>query len=67
MVTYNRFINGSRDSGFFDSESMDFQERILHKSGLSEETFFPPGAQQGLQRRRESGVEALHQQWCLQG
>ena len=42
-VTYNRFITGSRDSGFFDEESMDFQERILHKSGLSEETFFPPG------------------------
>lgn len=42
-VTYNRFVTGSRDSGFFDDESMDFQTRILHKSGLSEETFFPPG------------------------
>lgn len=43
-MTYRRFITGSRDSGFFDAESMGFQERILHKSGLSEETFFPPGA-----------------------
>ncbi|KAL4452786.1 hypothetical protein ABPG75_008448 [Micractinium tetrahymenae] len=42
-VTYHRFVTGSRDSGFFDEESMDFQTRILHKSGLSEETFFPPG------------------------
>ncbi|KAI3432776.1 hypothetical protein D9Q98_004315 [Chlorella vulgaris] len=42
-VTYNRFITGSRDSGFFDAAAMDFQTRILHKSGLSDETFFPPG------------------------
>ncbi|PSC74991.1 very-long-chain 3-ketoacyl-synthase [Micractinium conductrix] len=42
-VTYSRFVTGSKDSGFFDEESMDFQVRILNKSGLSEETFFPPG------------------------
>lgn len=50
MVSYNRFIAGSRDSGFFDEEAMDFQERILLKSGLSEETFFPPGAAAGAPR-----------------
>lgn len=42
-VTYRRFVQGSRDSGFFTDEAMDFQTRILHKSALSEETFFPPG------------------------
>jgi 3-ketoacyl-CoA synthase len=42
-VTYNRFEQGSLDAGFFDDDAMDFQLRILHKSGLSNETFFPPG------------------------
>ncbi|EFN51426.1 hypothetical protein CHLNCDRAFT_141048 [Chlorella variabilis] len=43
MVSYNKFVTGSRNAGFFDDAAMDFQTRILHKSGLSEETFFPPG------------------------
>ncbi|KAK2077855.1 hypothetical protein QBZ16_003723 [Prototheca wickerhamii] len=42
-VTYTRFMQGSRDSGFFDDEALDFQRRILEKSALSEETFFPRG------------------------
>lgn len=41
MVSNARFIEGSKE--FFDAESLDFQVRILHKSGLSQETFFPPG------------------------
>ena len=36
---------------FFDDESLDFQMRILNKSGLSNETFFPPG-QWGAAGRR---------------
>lgn len=28
---------------FFDDEALDFQRRILEKSALSEETFFPRG------------------------
>lgn len=28
---------------FFDVEALDFQRRILNKSALSQETFFPPG------------------------
>lgn len=42
-VTFNRFIEGSRDCGAFNEEAMDFQERILAKSALSNETFFPAG------------------------
>ncbi|KAL6769302.1 hypothetical protein ACKKBG_A30480 [Auxenochlorella protothecoides x Auxenochlorella symbiontica] len=42
-VTYDRFMQGSVDSGFFDVEALDFQRRILNKSALSQETFFPPG------------------------
>lgn len=33
---------------FFDKESLDFQEKILNKSALSEETFFPPGQEKKL-------------------
>ena len=40
---------------------MDFQERILHKSGLSEETFFPPGALWGRWgRQRCAGRSVGH-------
>ena len=42
-VPYSLFMNGSRDCGSFADEAMDFQERILDKSGLSQETFFPAG------------------------
>lgn len=42
-VRYKRFLDGSRDCGSFNDDAMDFQERILNKSGLSEETFFPAG------------------------
>ena len=42
-VSYQRFEQGSRDSGFFTQEALDFQTRMLSKSGLSEETCFPMG------------------------
>lgn len=46
---------------FFDDESMDFQTRILHKSGLSEETFFPPGGQ----GQRAASRRQLHCLWGI--
>jgi 3-ketoacyl-CoA synthase len=42
-VSYKRFMQGSHEVGEFTQEAMDFQERILNKSALSQETFFPPG------------------------
>jgi len=42
-VTYARFDSGSREANIFNEEAMDFQNRILAKSALSEETFFPAG------------------------
>lgn len=37
------FMNRTRKVGFFTKENEDFQEKILHRSGLGEETYFPPG------------------------
>lgn len=42
-VTYKYFVAGSRNSGYFDEDAMEFQERILNKSALSNETFVPAG------------------------
>ena len=42
-VPYELFKNGSAEANIFTEEALDFQLRILNKSGLSEETFFPSG------------------------
>lgn len=36
------FMERTRMSGFFDEKSMDFQEKILERSGLGERTYLPP-------------------------
>lgn len=40
-VFYKEFIDRSRASGYFDERSMEFQEKILERSGLSEHTCLP--------------------------
>ena len=42
-VSYELFDVGSREANVFSEETMDFQNRILAKSALSGETFFPAG------------------------
>eukprot|EP00727_Mastigamoeba_balamuthi_P014177 m51a1_g9382 putative fatty acid elongase 3-ketoacyl- synthase (1146) ;mRNA; r:220687-225631 len=37
------FVNNSRESGFFDEASVDFQKRLLASGGLSDNTAFPAG------------------------
>ncbi|XP_078431297.1 3-ketoacyl-CoA synthase 17-like [Wolffia australiana] len=39
---FSKFVNHSRLSGFFDESSLEFQRKILERSGLGEETYFPP-------------------------
>ncbi|CAM6024841.1 unnamed protein product [Sphagnum balticum] len=41
-VPFNEFIKRSRNSGFFDPKSIEFQEKIMERSGLSESTYLPP-------------------------
>lgn len=36
-------MNNSTVGGFFKKESLEFQEKILLRSGLSDETYLPPG------------------------
>lgn len=42
-VPREKFLERSRASGYFDETSMEFQEKILDRSGLSERTCLPAG------------------------
>lgn len=42
-IPHTRFMQITRDTKFFSKENEDFQEKILYRSGLGEETYFPPG------------------------
>ncbi|KAK3195490.1 hypothetical protein Dsin_026800 [Dipteronia sinensis] len=41
QVKYNQFMEHSRLTGDFDESSLEFQRRILERSGLGEETYVP--------------------------
>ncbi|KCV73026.1 hypothetical protein, variant [Fonticula alba] len=43
MIDRDFFMQRSRDSGFFTDQALDFQEKILRRSGLGDHTYFPPG------------------------
>ncbi|KAI5055785.1 hypothetical protein GOP47_0029306 [Adiantum capillus-veneris] len=42
MVPTSLFMGHSEKSGSFDEKSLDFQKKILERSGLGEETYLPP-------------------------
>ncbi|KAG2497371.1 hypothetical protein HYH03_004529 [Edaphochlamys debaryana] len=44
-ATYTRFMKGSRECGKFTEEAIDFQEKILIRSGLGQQTYLPPAVQ----------------------
>lgn len=37
------FMQHSRDSGYFDEQSLEFQAKLLERTGIGEETYFPRG------------------------
>jgi 3-ketoacyl-CoA synthase len=41
-VPFNIFIQRSRNSGYFNAQSIEFQQKIMQRSGLSESTYLPP-------------------------
>jgi len=41
-ATFSRFLVGSRQCGKFSDESLEFQEKILMRSGLGQNTYLPP-------------------------
>ncbi|KAF8364864.1 hypothetical protein HHK36_033155 [Tetracentron sinense] len=40
-VRFDRFLEHSSLTGYFDESSLEFQRKILERSGLGEETYFP--------------------------
>eukprot|EP00250_Pteridium_aquilinum_P006470 c16389_g2_i1 orf=1-675(-) len=42
MVPYSLFMGHSERSGCFDAQSLEFQRKILERSGLGEQTYLPP-------------------------
>ncbi|KAL7175386.1 hypothetical protein ACSBR2_029063 [Camellia fascicularis] len=40
-ASYHKFMNHSRLTGDFDESSLEFQRKILVRSGLGEDTYFP--------------------------
>ncbi|KAK4534996.1 hypothetical protein CDCA_CDCA03G1021 [Cyanidium caldarium] len=40
-VSYDAFMRLTAESGCFSQESMDFQMKLLHRSGVGEEAYFP--------------------------
>lgn len=64
IATYSRFIGGSRGCGKFSEESMVFQEKMLARSGLGQNTYLPPAMQvlppePTMQRAREEFEEVV--------
>lgn len=45
IATYARFMAGSRACGRFTPEAIEFQEKILVRSGLGQNTYLPPAVQ----------------------
>lgn len=45
-IPHDRFMEKTRRTNFFSPENCDFQEKILRRSGLGEETYLPPGVHQ---------------------
>ncbi|XP_059647666.1 3-ketoacyl-CoA synthase 9-like [Cornus florida] len=42
QVRFQKFMDHSRLTGDFDESSLEFQRKILERSGLGEETYLPP-------------------------
>jgi len=42
-VPHNRFVDLQKEVGTFNDESISFQERLVYRTGLGDETYFPPG------------------------
>lgn len=42
IVSFSLFMGNSEMSGSFDAQSMEFQRKILERSGLGEQTYLPP-------------------------
>lgn len=63
-VPASRFMYRSRKTGFFDQESLEFQEKLLLRNGLGNETYFPDAMFSdppdiNMKRAREEAMQVL--------
>lgn len=63
-VQFGRFVEHSRLSGNFDDRSLEFQRKILERSGLGEETYLPSAlhrlpAEPSMATAREEAEEVM--------
>jgi len=42
-IPHEKFLERTRGVGWFTEESIEFQEKLLYRTGLGDETYFPPG------------------------
>lgn len=42
-MPHDKFMERTRSVGWFTQESIDFQEKLLYRTGLGNDTYFPPG------------------------
>lgn len=42
-MPHDQFMERTRAVGWFTAESCDFQEKLVYRTGLGNETYFPPG------------------------
>jgi FAE1/Type III polyketide synthase-like protein len=57
-ISRDLFVELSKKSGVFSEKAMQFQERIMEKSGLGDETYLPPGEAQWRCQTRAVGRRA---------
>jgi len=63
-ISHEQFMEKTTKIGAFDKESIDFQEKLLYRTGLGNETYFPPGIMQetpvrSMQKAREEAEMVL--------
>lgn len=64
MAPYDRFMEHSRLTGDFDESSLEFQRKILERSGLGDETYVPEAMhaippQPSIQAAREEAEQVM--------
>lgn len=59
-VSYEWFMHQSRECGRFDDKALEFQQKVLERSGLGEETYLPLSEWAGQgERSRRGGVVVI--------
>jgi 3-ketoacyl-CoA synthase len=63
-VTHDHFMSHTEGCGFFDQESIEFQRKLLYRTGLGNDTYLPSGIlsnppEPNMQHAREEALEVM--------